>query len=108
MVNFRTAWPLWPDCAIVVAALMLVPTRIWAILIPASFVGIVLYDLQAGVPLTSIAWFIPADTIQVLAAAGALRYYFQGVPRLNNLNSLAKYCFFAVFLAPFVAAFVSA
>lgn len=108
MLNFQRAWPLWPDCAIVVAALMLVPTRIWPILIPAAFVGIVLYDVQAGVPVTSIAWFIPADTIQVLTAAGALRYYFQGVPRLNNLNSLAKYCFFAVFLAPFVAAFVSA
>src|SRR5262249_23630648 len=50
MVNFQTAWPLWPDCAIVVAALMLVRTKVWAILIPASFVGIVLYDLQAGVP----------------------------------------------------------
>jgi signal transduction histidine kinase len=108
MLNFQTAWPLWPDCAIVVAALMLVRTRIWAILIPASFVGIVLYDLQAGVPVTSIAWFIPADTIQVLTAAIGLRYCFKGVPRLNNINSLAKYCFFAVFLAPFAAAFVSA
>ena len=108
MLNFQTAWPLWPDCAILVAAMMLVPTRIWAILIPASFAGIVLYDLQAGVPVTSIAWFIPADTIQVLTAATGLRYSFKGVPRLNNINSLAKYCFFAVFLAPFAAAFVSA
>src|SRR5262249_7249326 len=108
MLNFQTAWPLWPDCAIVVVALTLVPTRIWPILIPVSFAGIVLYDLQAGVPVTSIAWFIPADTIQVLTAAAGLRYSFKGVPRLNNINSLAKYCFFAVFLAPLVAAFVSA
>src|SRR5215510_5364555 len=108
MLNFQTAWPLWPDSAILVAALMLVRTRVWAILIPASFAGIVLYDLQAGVPVTSIAWFIPADTIQVLIAATGLRYCFQGVPRLNNINSLAKYCFFAVFLGPFAAAFVSA
>lgn len=108
MLNFQTAWPLWPDSAIVVVALMLVPTSIWPILIPASFAGIVLYDLQAGVPVRSIAWFIPADTIQVLTAATGLRYSFKGVPRLNNINSLAKYCFFAVFLAPFAAAFVSA
>jgi signal transduction histidine kinase len=60
------------------------------------------------VPVTSIAWFIPADTIQVLIAAIGLRYCFKGVPRLNNIDSLAKYCFFAVFLAPLVAAFVSA
>jgi signal transduction histidine kinase len=108
MLNFQTAWPLWPDSAILVAAMMLVPTRIWAILIPASFAGIVLYDLQAGVPVTSIAWFIPADTIQVLIAATGLRYCFKDVPRLNNINSLAKYCFFAVLLAPLAAAFVSA
>src|SRR5215813_8394681 len=108
MLNFQTAWPLWPDCAILVAAMMLVPTRIWILLIPASFAGIVLYDLQVGVPVTSIAWFIPADTIQVLTAAIGLRYCFKDVPRLNNINSLAKYCFFAVFLAPLVAARVSA
>lgn len=108
MVNFGTAWPLWPSNALLVAALMLVRKRTWAILIPASFVGFVLYDLQAGVPVTSIAWFIPADTIQVLTAAIGLRYCFEGVPRLNNISSLAKYCFFAVFLAPLVAAFVSA
>src|SRR5690349_11917305 len=69
MRNFGTAWPLWPTNAILVAALMLVPTRIWALLMAASFGGFALYDLQAGVPLTSIAWFIPADTIQVLTAA---------------------------------------
>jgi len=108
MLNFQTAWPLWPGCAILVAALMLVRTRLWAVLISASFAGFVLYDLRAGVPVTSIAWFIPADTIQVLTAAIGLRYCFEGLPRLNNINSLAKYCFFAVFLAPFAAAFVSA
>jgi len=108
MVNFGTAWPLWPSNAILVAALIFVRTRVWAVLIPASFLGFVLYDLQAGVPVTSIAWFIPADTIQVLIAAIGLRYCFKGLPRLNNINSLAKYCFFAVFLAPLAAAFVSA
>ena len=108
MLNPQTAWPLWPGCAILVAALMLVPTKIWPVLIPASFAGFVLYDLQAGVPVSSIAWFIPADTIQVLTAALGLRYCFDGVPRFNNTSSLAKYYFFAVLLAPFAAAFVSA
>jgi len=108
MLDFGTAWPLWPVNAILVAALMLVRPRIWAVLMAASFVGFVLYDLQAGVSVTSIAWFIPADTIQVLTAAIGLRYCFKGVPRLNNISSLAKYCFFAVFLAPLVAALVSA
>jgi signal transduction histidine kinase len=108
ILNPQTAWPLWPGCAILVSVLVLVRKRIWPALMLAAFVGFLLYDLQAGVPLASIVWFIPADTVQVLIAALGLRYCFDGVPRLNNLGSLAKYGFFAVFLAPFAAAFVSA
>jgi len=108
MRNLQAAWPLWPGCALLVAILMLVRTRIWPALILVSFAGFVLFDLQVGVPAASIAWFIPADTIEVLIAAIGLRYYFGGVPRLNNLNALAKYGFVAVFLAPCLAASVSA
>ena len=108
MRNPQTAWPLWPGCAILVAILMLVRTRIWPALILVSFAGFVLVDLHLGVPVASIAWFIPADTIEVLTAAIGLRYWFGHVPRLNNINSLAKYGFVAVFLAPCAAALVSA
>jgi signal transduction histidine kinase len=108
MRNLQTVWPLWPGCAILVAVLMLVRTRIWPALIIMSFAGFVLFDLHVGVPVASIAWFISADTIEVLTAAIGLRYWFGRVPRLNNVNSLAKYGFVAVFLAPCVAAFVSA
>jgi signal transduction histidine kinase len=108
MRNLQAAWPLWPGCAILVAILMLVRTKIWPALILVSFAGFVLFDVHAGVPIASIAWFIPADTIEVLTAAIGLRYCFGGVPRLNNVNSLAKYGFVAVFLAPCLAALVSA
>jgi signal transduction histidine kinase len=108
MLNPQTTWPLWPGCAILVSVLMLVPTRMWAALMLAAFAGFVLYDLQVGVPVASIAWFLPADTIQVVIAGVGLRYCFDRVPRLNNISSLAKYSFFAVFLAPFAAAFASA
>ena len=108
MLNPQTAWPLWPGCAILVSALLLVPGRDWPVLIFASFAGFVLYDLEVGVPVASIAWFIPADTVQVLIAAIGLRHYFGSVPRLNSVSSLARYGFFAVFLAPFMAAFISA
>jgi PAS domain S-box-containing protein len=108
MLHPQTIWPLWPGCAILVSVLLLVRRRLWPIFIPAAFAGFVLYDLRAGVPVASIAWFIPADTVQVLIAAVSLRYCFDSVPHLNSVKSLAKYWFLAVFLAPFVAAFVSA
>jgi len=37
-----------------------VPRKIWPILIAAAFAAFVLYDLEAGVSIASIVWFIPA------------------------------------------------
>jgi integral membrane sensor domain MASE1 len=108
LLHPKTAWPLWPGCALLVTALLLVPWRIWPVVIAAAFAGFVLFDLQAGVPSRSIAWFILADTVQVLVAALGLRYFFHGVPRLNSVKALSEYSFFAVFLGPFAAAFLSA
>jgi len=104
----QMVWPLWPGCALLVSALLLVPRRIWPIIIPTAFAAFVLYDLQAGVPIRSIAWFIAADTFQVLTAALGVRYFLGGAPRLNSVMALGQYLFFAVLLAPSTAAFISA
>jgi PAS domain S-box-containing protein len=108
ILNPRTVWPFWPGSAILVSVLLLVPGRIWPILIPAAFATFALYDLEAGVPVKSIAWFIPANTLQVVASGLCLRYYFHGIPRLDSLKALAKYSLVAVILAPGAAAFFSA
>ena len=106
--NPQTVWPFWPGCAILVSILLLVPGRIWPILIPAAFATFALFDLEAGVSIKSIAWFLPANTIQVLTSALCLRYSFHDVPRLNSVKAVAKYSFFAVILAPAGAALFSA
>ena len=106
--NPQTVWPLWPGCAILVTGLLLVRVNVWPVVIPASFAGFAVADLQAGVPLSSIAWFIPGNTVEVLISAIGLRYCFNGVPRLNSVRALAKYSFFAIVLAPFAGAFLSA
>ena len=104
----RTIWPLWPGCALLVPVLLLVPRRIWPILMPVALASFALYDLQAGVPLRSIVWFMAADTVQVLIAALCLTYFFGETPKLNSVEALAKYLCFAVILAPSTAAFLSA
>ena len=106
--NPQTVWPLWPGCAILVTGLLLVRVSTWPVVIPAAFVGFAVADLHAGVPLSSIAWFIPGNTVEVLISAVGLRYCFNGVPRLNSVRALAKYSFFAIVLAPFAGAFLSA
>src|SRR6201992_2900801 len=104
----QTIWPVWPTGALLVGVLLQVPRRIWPILIPTSFASVVLFDIQTGVPAVSIVWFIAADAVQVLIAAFALSYFFEGVPRLNSVKAISKYLLFAVILAQSASAFLAA
>jgi PAS domain S-box-containing protein len=100
--------PLWPGCVLVVSVLLLVPRRMWTILIAAAFAAFILFDLQDAVPIRSIVWLILSDAVEVLTGAFCLSYCFDGVPRLNSVKALAKYSFFAVMLAPAAGASIGA
>jgi len=104
----QTVWAMWPGCALLVSVLLFVPRKTWLLLIPAAFAAFVVYDLQSGVPLSSIAWFILADLAEVLIAVFGLGYFFDGPPRLSSLKNLLKYLLCAVILGPSVAAFFAA
>jgi signal transduction histidine kinase len=88
--------------------LLLVPRKIWPLLILGAFTGFVLYDLQAGLKISSIIGLILTDTIEVLTAALGISYSFHGLPRLNSLKALARYSLFAVIVAPVSAASIGA
>lgn len=98
----QTVWPLWPGCAALVAILLLLPRKIWPVLLPAGLAGFVFYDLQVGVPISSISWLILADICEILVAAWGVSHSLSGVPRLNSLKALAKYLFFTAFLASLI------
>jgi PAS domain S-box-containing protein len=100
----QMVWPLWPGCAVLTAVLLLVPRKIWPVLLTAGLAGFVIYDVQAGVSLPDIAWLILADTIEILVAAWGVSNVLKGLPRLNSLKALAKYSFFTVFLASIIVA----
>src|SRR6516162_1297509 len=105
IIGPRGDWPLWLNNAFLASILLLVPRRMWPILIAAAFAAVGLYDVQRGLAIRSIALFVLSDAIEVLTAALCLSYAFRGVPRLNSVRALAKFSLYAVFLAPFVAAF---
>ena len=84
------------------------PRRIWAIAIAAALVTFALYNLRFGISIPSIILFQLSDIAEVLTGAWGLSYCFGGVPKLNTVKALAKYSFFAVFLAPLTGAFFSA
>jgi PAS domain S-box-containing protein len=100
--------PLWPGCVLLVSVLLLVPRRMWPILIAAGIAAFIFYDLRHDVPIRAIGWLIFADLVEVAIAALCLSYSFNGVPRLNSVRALATYSFFAVILAPAAGALVGA
>lgn len=102
------ALPLWPANALLVSVLLLVRRRIWPVLIVAAFTIFVLIDLQVSVPVRSIALFLMSDAVEVLIAALCLSYLFDGVPKLDSVQSLAKYSVIAVILAPAAGTFIGA
>jgi len=102
----QTLSPLWLGCALLVAILLLVSRKTWPVLIPAGLASFVLYDLQVGIPIRSIAWLILADTLEILIAAWGVSYSLNGLPRLNSLKAFAKYSFFTVILASLVVSSV--
>lgn len=99
----QTLWPLWPGCAALVALLLLCPRRVWVFLVPAGLIGFILYDLQAGVPIRSIAWLVVADIAEILVTAEGLHRIFGGAPNFDSLRAFAKYCLVTVVLGPVVA-----
>jgi PAS domain S-box-containing protein len=102
----QNVWPFWPGCAFLVSVLLLVPRRIWPILIAVALGAFALYDLQEGVPVGSVLGLIVADTVEVVTAALLVTYAFEGIPRLDSVKALAKYSLFAVIIAPLAVSFL--
>jgi PAS domain S-box-containing protein len=100
--------PLWLGNVLLASILLLVPRRTWAAVLAAGLAGFLIFDLQAGGPIRSVAWLLLSNAAEVLTAALCLSYSFGGVPRLNSVKALVKYSFYAVLLAPFVGAFLGA
>jgi signal transduction histidine kinase len=101
-------WPLWPGCALLTAILLLSRAKLWPVLLSAGLAGFVLYDLQMGLSVTSILWLMLTDVCEILTASVGVRSLFDEKLRLGNVRGLAKYCAFAVFLAPILSATLGA
>ena len=98
----------WPATPLLVAVLLLVPRRIWPVLIGAGLGAMAIGDFQNGVPITSIIFFSLGDLAAVLVATLGISRLFEGVAHLSGMKTLAKYFVVAVILAPFVSAFLGA
>jgi Predicted integral membrane sensor domain len=97
---------LWPPNAILLAALLLTPVRVWWLILLAVFPAHLAAQLQSNVPPGMIlSWFVSNSSEALIGAAG-LRFLIRGPVRLDRLRNLAIFALSCVFLGPFLSSFL--
>jgi signal transduction histidine kinase len=99
---------LWPENAVLVSILLLMPRRTWPVLIPAGLAGLTVENLQVGFPPSTTAFMGLGAAVEIIIIMMGLGYSFEGIPHLNTPKALAKYSLFAILIAPFIGSLVDA
>src|SRR5206468_10445314 len=98
---------LWPPNSILLAALLLAPTRTWAILLLAAFPAHLAIQLANGIPVTMILlWFI-SNCSQALIGATCVRHFTGGPLRFDDSRHVGVFVFGSI-VGVFVSCFLDA
>jgi signal transduction histidine kinase len=98
---------LWPSNAFQVAVMLLLPRRVWPLLIAAHVAGGFLHAYQIHLTVLMMVVYALADVMIFIVAGLGLDHVFGGISCLDSFKAFAKYFFIAVLLAPAVSAFVA-
>lgn len=99
---------LWPPNAILLAALLLVPSRQWWVVLLGAFPAHLIIQLQSDVALLmSLCWFV-SNTSEALIGAFFLRRFSKAPIDFASVKSIIFYVAFAAILAPFLSSFLDA
>jgi PAS domain S-box-containing protein len=99
---------LWPPNAILVAALLLTPPRIWWFVLLAAFPAHCAAQLQSHVPtLMILCWFI-SNSCEAVISASLTRYFVGGPIRFTSLRDAGIFCLCVVIIGPFLSSFLDA
>src|SRR5438094_4413946 len=99
---------IWPPNAILLAALLLVPTRQWWVVLLAVLPAHLLAEAQNGVPpWTLLGWYLTNCGEALLAAVG-VRRFANGPPWFATVRQVTIYIACAALVAPFVTSFLDA
>jgi PAS domain S-box-containing protein len=98
---------LWPPNAILLAALLLTPTRIWPFVLLGALPAHLLVELASGIPLPMVlSWFV-SNCSEAVIGAGGMRLVDRS-PRLDTLRRAANFVVVGVFLSIFISSFLDA
>ena len=99
---------LWPPNAILLAAFLLTPSRIWWVLLLSVLPAHLLVQLRAGIPLVSaLAWFV-GNTGEALVGALCVRIFKKDKPLFESVHGVTVFLAFGVLLPTLSTSFLDA
>ena len=98
----------WPPNAILLAAFLLAPRRVWWAFLIAVLPAHLLAQLQTGVPTTTaLGWFI-SNTGEALIGALCITRFTNQKSVFDSVRGVFVFVVFGVILAPFATSFLDA
>jgi PAS domain S-box-containing protein len=98
---------LWPPNAILLAALLLAPTRSWAVLLLAAFPAHLAIQLANGVPMTMIILYFFTNCSEALVGALCVRRLAGGALRFDDSRHVGVFVLGSI-VGVFVSCFLDA
>jgi PAS domain S-box-containing protein len=99
---------LWPPNAILFAALLLAPRRMWCPILLAVFPAHLLIQLQSGVPIQmALGWFI-GNTSEALLGAFLVQRFTKGESIFKSFRGVNIFVIFGVVITPLATSFLDA
>jgi PAS domain S-box-containing protein len=96
---------LWPPNALLMAALLVAPRRLWPLFLAIVLPAHILFQLQAGVPLaTSLGWYV-GNAGEALIGAALLRPTDRVRPLLRTVRGGIRFVLYGALIAPLVTSF---
>lgn len=99
---------LWPPNAILLGSLLLVPMRVWPVILFAALPAHVAAQLSAGVPLRMLfSWFV-SNCTEALIGAVCIRRMIAPPVRFDSFRRVVIFVVLGAGLAPFLSSFLDA
>jgi PAS domain S-box-containing protein len=114
LVGFALKFPahspsaVWPPNSILLASLLLVPTRQWWVVFLGAFPAHVFVQLTSGIPLVMTIAFFVSNSCEALIGALLIRRWVSEPLRFDSLKSAGVFVFAAVTVGPFLTSFLDA
>jgi signal transduction histidine kinase len=98
----------WPPNAILLAILLLTPSRIWWVLLLAALPAHLLVQLRTGIPLISALGWFAGNAGEALLGAACIRLLKKDKPLFESVHGVLVFLAFGVFLPTFATSFLDA